>query len=535
MSIARRTVLQLLGAGALLPMMGGARVLAADVDGTLTIGLTTEPTSVDPHWHLVSQNNALAQHIFDRVAHGNPDQSVGPGLAESWRVLDETTWEFTLREGVRFHNGDPLTIDDIAFTLERAQNVPGAIFNMRSYLSGKTVEALDDRVFLIHTDAPNPIVADELSTCAILSRAVGEGATTDDYNSGRAAIGTGPYKLVEASLTSQIVLERNEEYWGLRPVFRRVVIRPIPVGGARVAAVRAGDVDMIDNVPPADVDGLSRVSGISLARGVPNRTIFLTMDHSRAVSPFVRAKDGGEIRNVLQDLRVRQAMSLAIDREAIASRVLGGNGVAAAQLVPSTIFGAAPELTVPAVDLDRARALLTEAGLPDGFRITLHGPNDRFIRDPAVVQAVAQMLARIGIDVEVDTMPSSVFYQRATSGGPEDGSTYSFFLIGYGASMGDSAPALRNVIHTQDRERGRGANNRLRYSNPEIDALIDEGMSTMDDARRAELYAEAHRRSMEDVAIIPLYYPIGVWATRDPVRYPGRNDERTLAMDVTVE
>ncbi|WP_423206223.1 ABC transporter substrate-binding protein [Paracoccus yeei] len=534
MTIARRGFLGMAGAAATLPWWGMGRVLAAEPGGTLTIGLSTEPTAIDPHWHLVSQNNALAQHIFDRVAHGKPDMTVGPGLAERWKALDELTWEFTLRDGVRFHNGDPLTIEDIAFTLERAQNVPGAIFNMRSYLQDKVLEKVSDRVFLIRTPIPNPVVADELSTCAIVSKAAAGTATTDDYNSGKAAIGTGPYKLVEADLTSRIVLARNEDYWGEKPSFTQVVIRPIPVGGSRIAALRARDVDLIDKVPPADVKGLEALSDVALARGTPNRCIFLTMDQSRAVSPFVRGKDGGEIPNVLRDHRVREAMNLAIDRKAICDRILGGNGIPARQLVPDTIFGASPDLVLPAVDLDRAKALLAEAGLPDGFSLTLHGPNDRFIRDSEVTQAVAQMLSRIGIAVQVDTMPASVFYQRATSGGPEGGSTYSFFLVGYGASMGDSGPSLRNVLMTQDKEKGHGANNRLRYSNPEVDALVLEGQSTMDDAKRAALYGRASKMAMDDVAIIPLYHPVDVWAFKSGLTYAGRNDERTLAMDVGI-
>lgn len=532
MPITRRSFLASLTAGAVLPWLGGAQVLAAEPDGELVIGFSTAPTSLDPHWHLVAQNNALAQHIYDRITHIRADQTVIPGLAESWRIVDDLTWEFTLREGVKFQDGTPLAIEDIAFTIERAQNVPGAIFNMRSYLSGKTLEKIDDRVFRVKTDKPNPIVPDELATTAIISRKFGEGATTDDYNSGRAAIGTGPYRVVQSDLGNRIVLERNDAYWGPRPAFARIIIRPIPVGGARVAALRAGDVGLIENVPPSDVATVEKLDGISLARGVPNRTIFLTLDQEREHTPFVRSKSGAEIPNPFRDIRVRQAFSLAIDRKAISERILTGNGVPAVQLAPDKVFGAAPDLTLPAVDIERAKALLVEAGLPEGFKVTLHGPNDRFIRDAAVIQAVAQMLARIGVDVEVETMPASVFYQRATSGGANGTSAYSFFLVGYGSSMGDIAHAMRNVIHSVDKEHGYGANNRLRYSNPEIDKLIKKAVVTMDTEQRAALYADVSRRSMEDVALIPLYHPITVWGLRDPLKFAGRDDERTLAMDV---
>lgn len=532
MPITRRSFLASFTACAVLPWLGGAQVLAAEPNGELIIGFSTAPTSLDPHWHLVAQNNALAQHIFDRITHIRADQTVIPGLAESWRTIDDLTWEFTLRKGVKFQDGTPLSIEDIVYTVERAQNVPGAIFNMRAYLSGKVIEKVNDRVFLVKTEKPNPIVPDELATTAIISRKFGEGATTDDYNSGRAAIGTGPYKVVQADLGNRIVLERNDAYWGDRPAFARVIIRPIPVGGARVAALRSGDVGLIENVPPSDVDTVEKLEGISLARGVPNRTIFLTLDQAREQTPFVRGKNGAEIPNPFRDLRVRQAFSLAIDRKAISERILSGNGVPAVQLAPDKVFGAAKGLELPTVDLERAKALLAEAGVPEGFKVTLHGPNDRFIRDAAVIQAVAQMLARIGIEVEVETMPASVFYQRATSGGPDGTSAYSFFLVGYGSSMGDIAHAMRNVIHSVDKEHGYGANNRLRYSNPEIDKILEKAVVTMDSNQRSELYADASRRTMEDVAVIPLYHPITVWGMRDPLKFAGRDDERTLAMDV---
>ncbi len=526
-------------------LAGAAGVLAAGAlplplraqggDDTLTIGVSFEPTAIDPHWHNQGANNSLAQHLFDRLVHASPEQMPQPGLATEWRVLDETSWEFKLRPGVTFHDGNPLTIEDVIFSLERAKDVPGAPFSFRAYLGDKTAEKIDDRTLLIRTTAPNPIVPNELSTVSIISRRAGEGASTADYASGRAAIGTGPYRLVEAVPGARIVMERNDAYWGPKPVWRRVVLRPVPAAGARVAALLSGDVQVIENVPPSDIANLSRMASISLTRRVTNRVIFLMMDQFRATTPFVAAKDGGPLPNVLRDLRVRRAMSLAIDREAITRRILEGSGEPAGQLVPPGIFGASGNLPPERPDQRRARELLVEAGLPDGFQLTLHSPNDRFVRDARVSEAVGQMLSRVGIRTAVDAMPSSAFYRRATRGGPEGGPEFSIWLAGFGGGTGEASPALKSVAHSADAARGFGAINRGRYGNPDVDALIEEGLRTLDDARRQALFAEATEKAMRDLAVVPLYHPVNVWALRDPVRYDGRTDERTLAMEMRRE
>lgn len=532
MELRRRALLGGIGA-LMLPssFLGGTKVLAAEKDGTLTLGYTSESSSMDPHWHIVTPNTSVSQHIFDRLVHLDQSQRPVPGLALSWTALDEQTWEFKLRPNVKFHSGEPFTSDDVIFSYHRAQNVPGAIFNMRAYLADKTVEKIDDLTLRIRTAAPNPTVPSELSTTAIVSKKAAENAETKDYNEGKAAIGTGPYKFVEYVPGSQIVMERNDGYWGERPDWKRVVIKPIPVGGARVAALQSRNIDAIDNVPPADVAHLSAIKDVSLVRAVANRVVVLSMDHSRKVSPFVRGKDGSEIPNVFRDKRVRQAIDLAIDKRAIASRILENNGAPAEQFVPEGIFGHNPDIKLKPADPAKAKALLAEAGLAGGFQLTIHGPNDRFIRDASVVQAVSQMLTRIGISVQVDVMPGNAFYKRASGGGPEGGSEFSFFLVGYSPATGEVSGALRNLVHTVDTKHGFGSNNRTRYSNAEIDALIEQGLRTIDDAKRLAIFKDACAKAIEDVAFIPLYYPIGVWGTRSDLRFAGRSDERTLAMD----
>ncbi|WP_164738307.1 ABC transporter substrate-binding protein [Frigidibacter oleivorans] len=531
MNLERRHVLGGLGT-LFLPtgLLSIAPAFAAERDGTLTIGMSTESSSMDPHWHIQTANSSVSQHIFDRIVHMDENQLEVPGLAESWRNVDGNVWEFTLREGATFHNGDPVTVEDLIFSYARASDVPGAIFNLRAYLGDKTFEKADDRTLRVITEFANPIVPRELATTAIISKKVGETALPEDYNSGKACIGSGPYKFSQYIPGQVIEVERNDAYWGDKPDWSRVVFRPIPTGGSRVAALRSGDVSVIDSVPPSDVEGLEKDAGITLGRGTANRMIFLSFDHGRDVSPYATAKDGSEIPNPFKNQLVRDAFDLAIDKKAIAERILSGNGAPAEQLVPAGIFGNNPDIELRDADTARAKEMLAEAGYPDGFKLTMHGPNDRFIRDTAVLQAAAQMLARIGIAVDVDAMPANIFYKRA-SGGDGGVPEFTFFLVGYGAATGEVSGILRNLIHTYDDVTGLGSNNRGRYSNPEIDRLIEEGMATVDDARREEIYQQACAMAVADVAVIPLYYPISVWGMESSIQFAGRSDERTLAMD----
>lgn len=502
---------------------------AAQAADSLTLGFSNEPSSLDPHWHIVSANAALTTYLFDRLVYSDNKQRPQPGLAKSWRVIDDTTWEFELHQGVKFHNGAPLTVDDVIFSFSRASNIVGSPFSLRTYLHDKTVEKISDTTLRIKTANPNPIVPNELATVAIISRSVGE-ATTADFNNGKAVIGTGPYKLNEYIPGNHISLTRNDDYWGAKPQWRNITIRPISADGARVAALLSGDVNGIDKVAPTDIARLKNNAVINLTRSVTNRAVFLSFDHGRKQSPFIHDNEGKPIDNPLLDARVRQAFSLAIDSSLIVKHILTDAAEVADQLVPQGIFGHSNNLKPVVADVAKAKALLQEAGYPQGFRITLHSPNDRFIRDSAVVQAVAQMLTRVGIKTEVETMPSSVFYKRVT--GDATGSEFSFFLVGYGSATGESSSPLRSLLHTIDKEKGYGSSNRAHYSNPQVDALIEQGLVTLDDARREALFVSAIDRAIRDVALIPLYYPINVWGLRKPLVYPGRSDEQTIAMEM---
>ncbi|MEL6962427.1 MAG: ABC transporter substrate-binding protein [Pseudomonadota bacterium] len=516
---------------AIISMMIAAPAIAED----LTIGLASEPTSIDPHYHNLGPNNALARHIYGNLIMQDENQQLQPGLAVSWEAIDDLTWEFKLREGVTFHDGSPLTADDVVFTFERAPNVPNSPSSYATYIKGKTAVKVDDLTVHIKTETPYPQMATDVSTIPIISVEASEGASTEDFNAGKAAIGAGPYKFVEYVPGDRIVIERNPGYWGEAPAWDTVTFKAIKSGPSRVAALLAGDVDVIASVPTTDIESLEGDESVSLFQGVSNRVIYLHLDHDRADSPFVKAKDGGAIENPLRDQRVRMAISKAINRDAIVDRVMENVALKAGQLLPDGFFGVSPNLQPVDYDPEGAKALLAEAGVPDGFGLTIHGPNDRYINDAKIAEAVAQMLTRAGIDTAVETMPRSVYFKRASTGGPDGTPEFSFILVGWGAGSGEASSPLKSLIHTYDKERGFGASNRGRYSNPEVDALIEEALATIDDAAREGMLAQATEIAINDGAIIPLHYQVNTWGARKGLKYIPRTDEYTLATSVVPE
>ncbi len=499
----------------------------------LTIGLASEPTSIDPHFHNLTPNNSLASHIFDSLVQTDEKQRLTPSLAVSWKPLDDTTWEFKLRKGVKFHDGTPFTADDVIFTMQRAPNVPNSPASFAGYTKGKKLIKVDDYTLHIKTERPYPLMPNDLSTFTIVSSKIGKGATTDSYNSGKSAIGTGPYKFSSYVPGDKIVVVRNDDYWGTKPKWKKITFKPIKSGPSRVAALLAGDVDLIEGVPTADIETLKKNPKVQLSQGVSNRVIYLHIDQFRDDSPFVKANDGGKIKNPLKDVRVRMAISKAINRDAIVEHVMEGVAIKAGQLLPEGFFGISKNLKPVAYDPEGAKKLLAEAGVPDGFRLTIHGPNDRYINDAKIAEAIAQFLTRVGIKTEVVTMPRSVYFKRASRGGPNKTPEFSLVLLGWGAGTGEPSSPLKSLIHTYDKARGFGAANRGRYSNAAVDTMIEDALATVDDAKRAALLAKATEVAIGDGAIIPLHYQVSTWAAKKGISYKARTDEYTLGMYVS--
>lgn len=495
----------------------------------LRIGLSAEPSAMDPHFHNLTPNNGILSHVFERLVETAPDNKLVPGLAESWKTINDTTWELKLRKNAKWHDGTPFTADDVIFTFERAPNVPNSPSSFASAVKGKTVKKVDDTTIQISTAAPHPLMPNDLSNLLIVSRKHGTGAKTEDYNSGKSAIGTGPYKFAAYVPGDKIEVVANPDHWGGKPKWAKVTFKPIKAGPARVAALLAGDVDMIEDAPTADIERLKKEPKVAVSQGVSRRVIYFHMDQFRDETPFIKGKDGAAIKNPLKDQRVRLALSKAINRDAIVSRVMEGVAIPAAQLLDTSFFGTSKTLKPTAFDAEGAKKLLADAGFPNGFKMTLHGPNGRYTNDVKIAEAVAQMFTRIGIETTIETLPPAVFFNRASvgaNGQPE----FSFILVGWGSDTGETSSPLRSLLGTFNKDKGTGTANRGRYSNPELDKLVEQALATVDDAKRQELLAKASELAMGDVGLIPSHYQINTWATKAGLKYTARADEYTLAM-----
>ena len=498
----------------------------------LKVGLKAEPSSIDPHYHNLGPNNAMASSIYGSLILQNHKQQLLPGLAESWRVVDDLTWVFKLRKGVKFHDGGDFTADDVLFTFARAGNVPNSPSGFGTYTRGKTLTKIDSHTIRIATKKPYPLMPNEISVIPIVSKQAAQGASTADYNSGKAAVGTGPYRFVEWVPNDRLILKRFDGYWGDKPDFADIRIQPIKSGPARVAALLAGDVDFIDNVPTPDLGRLRKEKDIVLSQGISNRVIYLHMDQARDDSPFVKGRDGEKIKNPLKDVRVRQALSLAINRQVIADRVMEGLSIPAGQLLPEGFFGVSPNMKVPPYDPAGAKKLLAEAGYAKGFAMTIHGPNDRYINDAKIAEAVAQMLTRVGLKMEVQTMPKAVYFKRASRGGPNKTPEFSFILVGWGSGTGEASSPLKSLLHTYDKSQGFGASNRGRHSDAEVDKLIEEALATVNDEKREKLLQKATELAIgRNMGIIPIHYQVNTWASRKGIKYRARTDESTRYQD----
>lgn len=510
---------------AALSLTGTLSAAAAE----LRIGLSADVTSLDPHFLNLAPNNNAAWHVFDALVHVDANVRLAPGLAVSWRAIDPTTWEFKLRRGVKFHDGSDFTAEDVIFSLERPATLsasPGPFTGFVKPITAKKI--IDPWTIQLKTAVPYAMLPYDLNSIFIVSKKAAAGASTEDFNSGKAAVGTGPYKLLRFARGERIELARNDAYWGRQDgklaAWDKVTLRILPADTARIAALLAGDLDAIENIPTADLTRLKTNANFRLEQKVSWRTLFLHMDQYRDHPPHLGDKSGKPLaKNPFKDARVRLAISKAINRRAIVERVMEGDAIAAGNLVSPPVFGHVDALKAETYDPETAKKLFAEAGFPDGFALTLHAPNNRYVNDEQVAQAVAQMLARVGIQTKVETMPASVYFARARAG------EFAFALLGWGSFSGDLA--LRALVATPNAEKGYGAWNWGRYSNPKVDALLEQGFATPDETKREALAREAASLALKDVPVILLHHQLASWAMKKNIAYSPRTDEYTFAHD----
>ncbi|CAN5281145.1 ABC transporter substrate-binding protein [soil metagenome] len=520
---------RLLAGSAALPL--AMRFGRADAQGSsqLRLGMSADISSMDPHWLNASSNAVVTRHVFDYLIDQTAAGQLVPSLARSWRPVDSTTWEFKLRNDVRWHDGTPFTSEDVAFSITRPKLLTQTPAGFASFVRAvESIQIVDRETIRFKVSTPdNAWFPDDLSNTAIIQKKACEKAEAQgDFDNGRAMIGTGPFKFVRFARGDRVELVRNPDYWGgpsqERPTFEKVTLRVLTQNSTRVAALLAGEVDAIENVPVQDLANMRKNAAFAISQRVSWRTIFFHMDQYREVSPFIWDNDGKPLaRNPFMDIRVRTAIDKAINRTALCERVMDGLGIPSANLLSPGVLGHNPALKPEAYDPDGARKLLADAGYPNGFSLALHSPNNRYINDEQVAQTVAGMLARIGIKTRVDGMPQAIYFPRANR------AEFSFSMIGWGSLIGDSS--IRHQFGTYDEKQGWGGYNNGRGSFPELDAVLRRARSATDPKTRSDLAIEASALVQKNRQGIFLYHQVVTWALRRGLTYPGRLDEYMLA------
>ena len=505
-----------------------ASALAAD----LTIGVRAGPLSVDPHFTAAGTHAEAVKHIFDSLVKSGNNLELEPGLATSWTAVDATTWEFKLRQGVKFHDGSDFTAEDVKFSIERIPAVTGPNPTTIYVRRVRGIEIIDPYTIRIKTDGPAPTLPNDFIRLFIVSHTAAKdfSASADKaaegFNSGKAAIGTGPYKFVSWTPKEQLVLEKFDGYWGPKEPWDKVTRKEIPNDAARVAQLKAGQVDIIARIPSSDVPTLEKDTKLSIVRQESVYLFNIAFDF-RDKPPQVSAKDGSPLpKNPFQDPKVREAFDLAIDREALTEVAMEGMGAVQSQLVTPNIFGWNPNVKPTKADPKKAKALLAEAGYPNGFKVTFSFTNDRLPGDKDVGTTIAQMLTAVGIQVEANAQPGAVFFPANTRG------DYSMTMSGWGTLTGEANYTLSSLTHSNDPAKKLGAFNLRGYVNPTMDKLIEDAALEMDTAKREKLLMDANALVATDRPYLAVASTISAWGMKKTISIVPRSDEDTLAMNI---
>jgi peptide/nickel transport system substrate-binding protein len=506
----------------LAPALAAAMFLGTPAGAqTLTIAVATAPTSMDPLFQQLNSNHELALHVYDTLVMLDESMKVKPGLAQRWQPLaDPTMWEFKLRRDVKFHDGSPFTAHDVLFSYRRAMNVPGAPSTYSRALVGVDLDksrVVDDYTLQVATKGPYPLLPRFLSGIPIVSRTLGAAVSTREFNDGSKAFGTGPYKFERYVPADRVSFVANPAYWGTKPHWQRVVFRVVTSGPTRVAALLSGDADVIASVPPADVPTLERNPNVTVTCGPSTRVIYWAMDVTREQAQHITAKDGKPIANPLRDLRVRQALSMAIDRAGMVRTVMNSMAIATNQFASEGFDGYNPAIAIPENDVARARRLLAEAGYPNGFKMTIHATNDRYVNDSQQAQAVAQMLARIGVEVTVELQPVANYFNKARA------KEFTFAMVGFAMVTGETSSVVTPALLANS------VNNYGGWKNDRFEAAFQRAMTTVAPAEHVRLLQEATAIAMADVPIIPTHTQVACWAGRTGLKIATAADENTFA------
>ncbi|TVR10534.1 MAG: ABC transporter substrate-binding protein [Salinarimonadaceae bacterium] len=517
---------------ALFAILASTALVTAASAETVRWARVSDALTLDPHSQNQGITHTFAHHIYETLVDRDIDGALTPRLATEWMIKegDPNTWVFKLREGVTFHDGSAFTAEDVVFSLDRARSEKS---NMRQlHVDVAEVVAVDDYTVEVTMKGPSPLYPNNLTNTFIMDKTWSE--TNDvvevqDYAAGadnyavRNANGTGPYILRSREVDVRSELTVNENHWAeTKPAVTEIIYLPISDALTRVAALLSGNVDIVQDVPVQDIERLAATPGIKVETGPENRVIYLGYKFGDEPLQSSDVTD----RNPFNDPRVREAMELAIDRDAIKAVVMRGQAIPTGVATPPFVDGWTEELDAyPAVDLDRARALLAEAGFPDGFTVTLDTPNNRYVNDEAISQAVVGMLGRIGIRVTLASRPiaqhSPIILNNQTD----------FYLLGWGVPTFDSAYIFNDLAHTKSGSLG--AYNVGLYTNPELDVKIQSLGTEVDLEKRAATIAEIWEVVKADRVLLPLHNQVLAYAMKDRITLPVHPENQPRMTSVT--
>jgi peptide/nickel transport system substrate-binding protein len=488
---------------------------------TLRVANQGDVTSMDPHTLNEAVQLAFLNNVYEALVTRDQSLKVVPSLAKAWRLRTPTVWQFDLREGVKFHNGDAFTADDVVFSLDRAR---GEGSDVRAQLSTvKEVRKTGPMQIEIETSRPNPILPDVITNILIISKTWAEANQAQrpidrrrsaESQAALRANGTGPFVLKERQPGVRTTITRNAQWWNKHETnIDEVVFQPIASDATRVAALISGEVDVIDPLPVQDIPRLQNTAGLKVQQGPESRIIFLGFDHARDELAGASVKG----KNPFKDVRVRQAIYQAIDTNLIASRVMRGLARPTGAMIDASIRGFAADMEprLP-FDPDAAKRLLSEAGYPDGFEVPMQCPNDRYVNDAEICQAVAGQLARAGIKVRLATEGKATYFQKGQK------REFTFFMLGWSPAGYDAHNLLSTVLGTPSPTAGSW--NFGAYSNKEVDELTNKILVETNETQRNAMIKQALALHSKEIGHVPLHQQMLTWGMKSRVQAYQRPD-----------
>ncbi|KNY24370.1 ABC transporter substrate-binding protein [Methylobacterium sp. ARG-1] len=486
--------------------------------------------SLDPYSLKESFTIGMHGAVYESLITRDKDLKLAPQLAESWETPEPTRWRFHLRKGVKFHDGSPFTADDVIFSAQRVR-APGSNFQTNVPGDAEFVK-VDDYTVDMLLKKPNPIAVYQFSGWYIMSKSWSEKNNATQPTPPTAAApsyatlhenGTGPFVITEHQPGVKTVFKKFDGYWGkVESNLDEAVFTTIGNDATRVAALLSGEVDWVDPVSLQDQQRVNSSGTATVMAGPELRTVFLGMDQWRDELKDSSVKG----KNPFKDPKVREAFYRAIDEDTIAKRVMRGQATPSALLIAPTLFDRANEIKRPATDLKRAKELMVEAGYPDGFSLTMDCPNDRYVNDEAICQAVVSMLARINVKVNLNAQPKAKYFAKVLSPGFDT----SFYLVGWTPSSQDSHNILFEIAGCRKPgdKSGRGGWNLGGYCNPKIDTLADQVEAETDKTKRDALIKEGFDTIQADWGYIPLHQQALAWGVSKKVHLVQRPDNMLL-------